>query len=357
MEFLRELWQAVDRRLERIDFAALWPGFQRCPFALYGEGRACLEGELRPRPQEFLGNTALEFEGRYIAIWNADEPSPDLEELTADLVHEMFHAFQFSRGESRFADELAALDYPQDVENFNCKLTEDRLLVRAFRTGNLDEKRSLLSRFRALRDRRESLIGGAVQFEYLPETVEGMAEYVGTRALAALSPAKYQRRLERHLAPLAAPTPLLLDVRRMAYHVGPILLLTAETAGLTIHHRVGAEPQPVYRLLADQLPAEAPGPVAEEPAIPRLLAERRQSREEILARFMAQPLRRVEGEFTITSYDPMNMWKLGNRLYGSDFWQLRDRSRGREVLLMGESVLDWTGGSRCGGYWTPQRGD
>lgn len=208
MEALQELWHAVDHQLQRLDFEALWPGFRRCGFALYTQKWACLEGTLLPRPDGFLGNTAPEHEGRYIAIWNVQEdPAPDPEVLAADLVHEMFHAFQFSRGEGRLADELAALDYPEDVENFRVKQAENRLLLRAFHSADLAEKRSLLARFRALRDRRERLIGGAVQFEYLPETVEGMAEYVGTQALAGLSPAKYRRRLGRHPASLSQPSP------------------------------------------------------------------------------------------------------------------------------------------------------
>ena len=48
MELLT-LYHAVAEQLDRLDFAALYPGYHRYPFALYDEEQVCLEGQLFPR--------------------------------------------------------------------------------------------------------------------------------------------------------------------------------------------------------------------------------------------------------------------------------------------------------------------
>ena len=47
MELLT-LYHAVAEQLDRLDFAALYPGYHRYPFALYDEEQVCLEGQLFP---------------------------------------------------------------------------------------------------------------------------------------------------------------------------------------------------------------------------------------------------------------------------------------------------------------------
>ena len=69
MELLT-LYHAVAEQLDRLDFAALYPGYHRYPFALYDEEQVCLEGQLFPWDDRFLGNTSIEYEGRRIAIWS-----------------------------------------------------------------------------------------------------------------------------------------------------------------------------------------------------------------------------------------------------------------------------------------------
>ena len=103
MELLT-LYHAVAEQLDRLDFAALYPGYHRYPFALYDEEQVCLEGQLFPWDDRFLGNTSIEYEGRRIAIWSvALDPQPPVA-LAANMAHEMFHCFQFDEGERRFPD-------------------------------------------------------------------------------------------------------------------------------------------------------------------------------------------------------------------------------------------------------------
>ena len=127
-----ELMQAcaqVKKRLEQLDFHSFWPGFAPCPFAIYDSEFAVLDGKQMPRPEGFYANTALEHEGRWIAIWKLEEGT-DLDILASKLVHEMFHAFQYTRGESRFPKEMEALfTYGMESEYFAMKYEEDLALA------------------------------------------------------------------------------------------------------------------------------------------------------------------------------------------------------------------------------------
>ena len=69
---LRETWMEMDRLLRAVDFGALWPGFAPAPFALYDGETACLDGRQMPCPAAFRGNTALDWQGRTIAIWRLE---------------------------------------------------------------------------------------------------------------------------------------------------------------------------------------------------------------------------------------------------------------------------------------------
>lgn len=104
---MRNLYNEVDLFLDNISFNDIWPGFSRYEFALYDNESIYFKNGTIPYEQRFLGNTAIEYGGEFIAIWNVPDPQKeDVQLLAADLVHEMFHAYQRSHGENRFPDDL-----------------------------------------------------------------------------------------------------------------------------------------------------------------------------------------------------------------------------------------------------------
>lgn len=346
---LQKLHQEATQRLDRLDFGRLWPGFHPFPFALYQGEQMCLGGEVLPRDGTLRGNTAVRYEGELTAIWNVDSGETDPDLLTADLVHEMFHALQMEQGETRFPDDLAALDYPLDVVNFSRKLTENRLLCRALRAEGREERRTFLAGFRALREARRKALGPMLDQEFLPETVEGMAEYMGLRALSRLSEEKFRRRLEGALRRLEEPGALLLDVRRMSYDTGAVLLLAAEAAGVPFAHRL-TDTRPVYEIIRPELPCgEAPS-VPVDGTIEALIASRTAERRDTLSRFFRTASRPVNGDFQILGYDPMNLFQTGRLLYGSHFWLIQDRQSGQTIEL-GEAALLRGEGRLVQKYW------
>ena len=90
---LQHTAEEVAHRISALDFAQLWPGFHPYRFALYDEDTVFFNGTFFSRTADFVGNTAIVYQGEPIAIWNLEEV-PDINVLSAKIVHEMFHAFQ-----------------------------------------------------------------------------------------------------------------------------------------------------------------------------------------------------------------------------------------------------------------------
>lgn len=324
---LKTVYKQLAHRLAQIDFAAIWPGFAPAGFALYEGNQCCLDGQLLPTPPEFRGNTAINYQGKPLAIWSIGEEN-DLDELAANFVHEMFHAFQLACGESRYPDDLALLLSPAVPQDLAARFTEGRYLAR----GDLEI-------FCALRRQRNALQ------ECLAETIEGTAEYARLRALEQLSTEKFEAALCQKRRRLETPGPLALDPRRMAYYTGPLQLLEADRRGLDLRHNISREVRPLFSFLEAQVPP-APLPALEaEPQLTVLLAERNRKTGVRVARFLSKGPTCKRGRFRICGYDPMNQFAYGRQLFCTHFVLLRDPDHGQTLTLTGESLLDLSPGS------------
>ncbi len=349
---LTALHRAVARKLNQVDFSTLWPGFAPCPFALYTDeavcmGKARLQGETSfPWDSRFRGNTAIPYENGFAAIWDVErdftgDGTENTALLAANLVHEMFHAYQYGAGESRFPEDIITLDYPFSGENFAAKWKENKLIAAAFQANTPAQGQETLARACALRRQRAGLIGAdMILCESLSETAEGMAEYAGTLALGQLDPDSAQRRVEEYAAKLLNLSPLLFDIRRISYFSGALLLLAAHRAGIDFAHDISREKVPVFDLLAEKLPLmpEEPLPEPEEALLTGMeaaMALRRRETED----FLAQNPPKTEGDFAITGYDPMNMRKIDGWIYCAHFVALTEQRANATYTLAGPSVL------------------
>ena len=126
---LKQQYEAIEKRLKRLDLGEIWPGFGPLKFALYDHENCYFNGQYIEKPAEFCANTALSYQGESIAIWwLVQEIDPDL--LCAKMVHEMFHAFQEIQGWDCYAREMDALfDYEYEPDNLAMKFHENRLLL------------------------------------------------------------------------------------------------------------------------------------------------------------------------------------------------------------------------------------
>ncbi|WP_373748670.1 hypothetical protein [Jeotgalibaca porci] len=301
---MREIYHQIQARLDRLDFSALWPGFNLFPFALYDDQIVYLADCEIPWDERFLANTAIAFEGSYMAIWNMDfEVNKDLDLLTANIVHEMFHCYQNEHGESRFANDLELLRYPLDIEIFQTKYAENERLVHYIQTAD----RSALQQFVYLRDTRHKKTPVHIENEWKIETIEGAAEFVGMRALRQLAPDKFEERLQSYLAAITGLSAEILAVRRQAYYTGTLLLLALPPVELN-------QTELIYKQLTKEI-EPLPFSVRHEEKITQILKEETEQRKAITTHFTEKE--HITGK--ITGYDPMNMVRWQDFIYCKHF--------------------------------------
>lgn len=322
---MMNLYEAVSQRLDKVDFAALWPGFARGPFALYDDETVFLGEKTIPRDDRFLGNTTIQLDGVWTAIWNA-AGGEDPDELAAGMVHELFHSFQMSQGEARF---------PDDLELLRLGIDERELSLRALECAILAEERPSLSRFADARARRREINPALTRQAELVETAEGMAERMGMTALSIIAPGKGEKLRAAHRARLR-DAGLLTDTRRIAYFSGALLLAACREAGLDCFHEVGRESRTLGEIATGQIEGEDAGEAPDVSEIARTEARRAADR----CRAFRQGARRVEGGGRITGYDPMNMIRSGDLVLCDRFVMLDG------ALLRGPLLLQMAEGSK-----------
>lgn len=192
----------VEDRLGWLDFSALFRGFSRFPFALYNNEKAYINGEYIDKPAGFLGNTSVLYNGAHTAIWQLGGEEWDFDVLTSKLAHEMLHAYQNAVGETRWADERAALvKYPHDAANVSARL-EEAACMEICLSENAPEA---FSRLLALRKARMERFPFAYDYEARIEQIEGTAHFVELAALKQLNGDKAKERWQRLFAELRDP--------------------------------------------------------------------------------------------------------------------------------------------------------
>lgn len=124
---MRTLYEKIEGLLEQVPFEDICAGFGRCDFAIYDSGHVWMSQEVILWDRRFVGNTAIDFEGEYIAIFYVEDPqqvdagyqSPqvrgkdtalsehaescgsDISGYTPDVLHHRSHVWPGLRGWSR----------------------------------------------------------------------------------------------------------------------------------------------------------------------------------------------------------------------------------------------------------------
>lgn len=326
IHMLQEMARLVNQRLERLDFPTLYPSFHRYAFALYDRHHICLNGQLLPVNDAFRGNTALLCEGEYIAIWDmASDPVDDPDVLTGCIVHEMLHCHQHVLGTADWPDDLSLLARPASIDCDALRAEEHRLLHEALKGGRPEPFREFL-RVRARRRLTAPLL---TREEEKVETLEGAAEFTGLRALAALNTDRYNEALANVLAWLSADDERFFDRRRMACFTGTAARLCLARHGLPLD------------CLPDEPPADSP-----IPPLPHALRTAQGTLNTARQQRMTAMLRdthTVPCRARLTGYDPMNMFRVGDRLVCEHFAVLEGESGA--IPLMHPVVLTLAPGS------------
>ena len=319
----KSLINQIDEMLNNIDFTAIWPDFAPCDFALYDKETVHLRNRQMPWDARFSGNTAIMLDDAPLAIWHVENPDEiDIRRLTANLVHEMFHAFQGEKGDTRHPDEFALLDYPHDLDNYRLKLAENHYLVKAVTDNSMMD----LQQFSVLREARRRIVGEAMEQEQRAETVEGMAEYAGLTALGQLSRTKLMEEIQAHLTILRSPRDLF-DIRRVSYSVGCLLCFALKSLGIDFYHDLSDR-----RTIYDFIPQELN-------EIETNFMKIQQDKQKRFNDFLANHYERIGCSAEITGLDPINMEKLGDEFLCYNFVKLGD------LYVKGPVMLEMAAGS------------
>lgn len=217
---LERLYTELKQRIDKVDFTLLWKGFQPLKYALYTDTECFFDGAYIEKTDVFLANTAIEYQGEYIAIWHVSEEE-DLDTLASLMIHEMFHAYQMMNHDSRFPAELEALTkYQYSAENLSIKLEENKLIAEL--VDQFDQER--FERLMELRKFRLIHYPYEFRYEAAVEQIEGTANYVELRALKQISQEKYQQSLKCMQMEICKPSSLM-PIRIDSYSIGALLFM------------------------------------------------------------------------------------------------------------------------------------
>ena len=318
---MRHFYEKINQRVNTIDFEAIYPGFHKYRFALYNDETIWFEDREIPQ-QVFFGNTAKEFEGEYIAIWYVDQPedSYDLDEFTAGIVHEMFHAFQYDTLKiTEFPNDLKLLQYPDDEENYLLKQNENEILAGSA-DADPEHKVDILRTVLASRALRELKIGDIVHQEDLIEKFEGQAECSGMLALKQLSEEKFIRKIHDY-ADILKEGRYLFDVRKNGYFSGTMI-----------------------RLLEQECKER-------QSDIKNKLKNEQASKQQKFNTFFSDDTEYHEAVGFICGYDPMNQIRFGDKLWAKHFMAINVNS---EIIQMQEQCvveMQENSSNLTKGYW------
>lgn len=327
---LHEIYLQVNSRLETMDLGTLFAGFHLYKFAIYNSSEICIDGGVIPWQSDFRGNTSLKYKNEYVAIWNYElDPVEDMDYLAYCMVHEMFHCYQNENHERRFPSDLALLNYPDDLFNFTRKYNENRCLAAAYTNGSFESFRM----FMGIRNQRAKQYPRMVTQEMKAETFEGMAEYVGLKALRLLDRKKFEATVNDYTEKLIGEGSLLFDVRRISYYSGAVFFLCLDLFGYHIAGGFTGELTPYEQIKIntdDIVPI-----IREYPFIRREYQKLTSEKTDMINRHL-ECAAYIECKAFICGYDPMNMYRWQKFIYCKYFVALNENGN---VFPLNEPVL------------------
>lgn len=223
---LQALYNSVSLKISTLNHDEFWPGFSPVKFALYSDSECFFHGNYIEKTDDFCANCAIRYNQEYIAIWHV-MGDMDMDVLTSKIVHEMFHAYQFTKGWDCFPDEMDALTtYRYFAKNLNGKLYESELIISLAEEFDANKYKELL----ALRKYRSESFPYEYQYESKVEEIEGTANYVEWMALKQLDENKANAFFERMKNSLMKPEHYF-PIRISSYSIGALMIYVARLAG------------------------------------------------------------------------------------------------------------------------------
>lgn len=324
------IYEQVQEKVNKIIFENLWPEFSKYDFALYNEATVILRGLPIQKTKEFIGNGAILYEGRYIAIWCLTEEM-DIDILTSKIIHEMFHGYQYEMKDKRFANEFEAIrKYKYSPYYLQLKHNENLLLASLV----LDFNSKKLSDFLTYRKLRQVNFSYEYNYETSIEAIEGAAQYVEIMVLKELSEEKYNERF-KSLVEKICTMENLIPMRIMSYDTGALFLKLCIDNNLPIHREVGNVNEIYYSKLVEERPYKSLA-IDVQPDIVNFYNEDMMELKNKIISIITSSTKVLKGNFELLGFNVYSARYFEGYVYSQGFLMYKDQ---REHILYGDYLF------------------
>lgn len=310
-----------------INFNALEDGFTQYNFALYNQEKVYFDGYSIDHDNRFLGSTAIEYENEYIAIFYLDNPKNiNLDILAKDIIHEMYHAHQFTKGVTVFPDDFVGLDYPLEINYLSQKYNEVNILKELFSANEFYNETKIkdIEESISIRQKQYSHIR---EFEVLIEDLEGTAEYIGLKSLAQMNLTIFNQVVENYILALTEDFEILLNPRKYHLIFGALFNIVSDD-----------------KLFEDiDVKRKEENNFSESTILNKIenaITVKQDILKDKINLAYEKSIDLIEGNFRIIGYDPMNMFKLDDKIICETFVVLKDLDQGTNLNLNGPVILE-----------------
>jgi len=224
---LKNVYKSINNRLGDINFTRIVDGFNRCSFAIFNDEKAIFDGEIIDKPSQFVANSVADYNDALVATFYHEFLPKDLDKATSLIVHEMYHAFQFSNMDYKMLlsnhSEKDGVFYEYTVDAITLKYNEVMYLINAYLNGSEEDYKLFLS----VRDLRQLKYPKELMYEKATEFIEGFATYVELKALEQLDENLYIKEVTETIDSLRN-IKFYFSIRELSYKVGALMLLTLD---------------------------------------------------------------------------------------------------------------------------------
>ena len=307
-----------------------WPHFNTVAYAIYNDKDVLLFNHPKcvnndyitiPKSNDFNACTVILFEDFPTAIVD-ERLFSEFNQTYAVLIHELFHGYQYTYGESRFPNELVGIDYSLCEKNISLRIEEQNALYQALLTKDL----ASVHYFITLRNTRNSLFPQETGYEAAIESVEGPAHYVETKAFKTVAANEYEQYIEKTLTLLTEPIESHLQIRKSCYSSGLALCMLLDHFSPNWQHAFTQSQVSLFDLFKSFFQNnEMSITVPDHKQLAEIILHKDQLAKQAKFKQFEQATGYkivMNGTFKVTSFDPMNITKYNNQAIHHHFIQL-----------------------------------
>lgn len=352
-EEMCNLLRKCKKEIHPLKLSEYWKGFEASPIALYNKEEICVINHnslpnnfvklmediyIGKWNTSFLGNTAIDYSGQYMAIWNMNEDI-EYESLYAGIVHELFHSYQLKCGEERWANELLAVKYPYTKNNIALRLEERKKLLKA--VFEKDDKRlEYIKDFISCREQRKEEIQESLNYELALESIEGTASYVEYKAYLDKTKLPREFILSKYGKSLVEDNDGLLKFRESCYTTGLYMCILLDSLGVDWQEEYMNSKLYLYEFLLSKINVMEKTEVYidDYSKAERMLKLLEEQKRKALYEFYKKEDKKItlEGNMMLACFDPMNVIPIDGLILHKNFIKL---SNEKEEMYLNGPVL------------------